>query len=272
MASVVSSTLPGRLIRVVRPTTTRSVAERKTSLPKSRWGFVPHPRYGDKPRHTGLDVRNLHDGVHLRCWTEGELEAWAARHSLAWIDPALVGSLIPGTAIVADPSRQRGSCMLNTHYYDIQRKCRDCGRLFIFFAEEQRYWYEELQFPVDADCVRCHPCRQRHQALNATRRSYETLLHVESPGVEELLELTLARLDLVEAGLFHPRQLERVRAFLRQHPDHERSPAIRARLEAVSRTTKAGPNADGDDSSPSVVSAESCDRRRDGLDGLAPIA
>lgn len=221
------------------------MAKKKTTLPKSQWAFVPHPRYGDKPRHTGLDVRNLHDGVYIRCWTEGDLQDWVAQNHYTWIDPATIGSLIPGTAIVADQSRQHGSCMLNTHYYDIQRKCRDCGRMFIFFAEEQRHWYEELQFPVDADCVRCHPCRKRQQALDATRRSYETLLQVESPTPEVLLELTLARLDLVEARLFHPRQLDHVRSFLRRHPDHERSPAIRARLEAVTRSIDAQQNAGG---------------------------
>ena len=211
------------------------MAKARKSIPESKWAFVSHPRYGDKPRYTGLDVRNLHDGVYIRCWTEGELEAWVAKHRYTWIDPATVGSLIPGTAIVADPSRQHGSCILNTHYYDIQRKCRDCGRMFIFFAEEQRYWYEEVQFPVVADCVCCHPCRHRQQALDVTRRSYETLLHIESPSLEALLELTLARLDLVEARLFHPRQLDHVRSFLRQHPDHEQSSAIRTRLEAIAQ-------------------------------------
>lgn len=221
------------------------MAKTKTSLPKSKWDFVPHPRYGDKPRHTGLDVQNLYDGVYIRCWTEKELARWASTHSYTWIDPATVGCLIPGTAITADPTKQHGSCMLNTHYYDIKRKCRDCGRMFIFFADEQRYWYEELRFPVDADCVRCHPCRHRQQALDVTRRSYETLLHVESTSLEVLLELTLARLDLVEARLFHPRQLDHVRRFLRQHPDHEQSPAIRTRLETLTQTTKAEQDADG---------------------------
>ena len=111
--------------------------------------------------------------------------------------------------------------------------------MFIFFADEQRYWYEELQFPVDADCVRCHPCRHGKQGLDATRRSYETLLHVESPNLEQLLELTFARLDLVEARIFHTRQLDHVRSFLRQYPDHEQSSAIRARLEAVTLPPKA---------------------------------
>jgi len=202
----------------------------KSSLPKSKWSFVPHPRYGDKPRYTGLDVSKRSEGVYMRCWTEPELEAWTTKHNYHWIDPEYIGSLIPGTAIVADQSRQHGSAMLNTHYYDIRRKCKECGRPFIFFAEEQRYWYEELQFPVQADCVRCHPCRLQQRTLQSTKTQYDELLEIDAPSVEQFLEITQARLDLIEAGIFHARQLDHVRSFLRKHPEHPQSAAIQERL------------------------------------------
>jgi len=206
-------------------------------IPKRRAHFVPHPRYGSQPRMTGLNVENLKDGAYIRCWTATELESWTQKNSFYGIDPAHIGCLIPGTAIVADPSRQVGSSMASTHYYDIERKCRDCGQLFIFYAEEQRYWYEDLQFPVDADCIRCVPCRKRSRTLDQLKARYDELSAAESRTVLDEVEMTLARLDLVEAGIFHPRQIERVRAFMKSHPDHEQAATIRAGLAAI--TTKA---------------------------------
>jgi hypothetical protein len=201
-------------------------------IPKRRTYYVPHPRYGSQPRMTGLNVENLKDGAYIRCWTPQELESWTRQKSFYGIDPAHIGCLIPGTAIVADPARQVGSSIASTHYYDIERKCRDCGQLFIFYALEQRYWYEELQFPVDANCIRCVPCRKRSRTLDQLKARYDELSVAESRTVMDEVEMTLARLDLVEAGIFHPRQIERVRAFLNSHPDHEQATAIRARLAA----------------------------------------
>lgn len=208
-----------------------------TITPKRRTDYVPHPRYGSQPRITGLNVENLKNGTYIRCWTASELESWTRKNSFYGIDPAHIGCLIPDTAIVADPSRQVGSSMASTHYYDIERKCRDCGQLFIFYAEEQRYWYEELQFPVDADCIRCAPCRKRSQTLDRLKARYDVLSAAETRTVSEEVEMTFARLDLVEAGIFHPQQIERVRAFLNTHPDHEQTATIRTRLAAI--TTRA---------------------------------
>jgi Probable zinc-ribbon domain len=196
--------------------------------------FVPHPLYGDQPRYTGLEVRNFQDGAYLKHMTEAEVKAWCAQNSFLFpIAPASIGWMIPGTAIAADPSRQRGCPVAYTHYVDVRKACRDCGRVFIFYAEEQRHWYEELQFSLNAGCVRCHPCRKRRQALDAARARYESLIHVPDRTVEQQLVLALARLDLVEAGEFHHRQLEHVRSFLRRHPDLPQSGQIRARLDAL---------------------------------------
>jgi hypothetical protein len=30
----------------------------------------------------------------------------------------------------------------------------------LLFAEEQKYWYEELKFPLEANCLDCVPCRK----------------------------------------------------------------------------------------------------------------
>src|SRR5688572_8761575 len=103
--------------------------------------FVDHPRYGRHPHITGLNPDGGSDDVFLH---------WRWRKK---------GCLIPNTAIPADLSRQTAATIHVTHYFDQKLECRDCRRLFIFFAEEQKHWYEELGFGLDSDCVRCVFCR-----------------------------------------------------------------------------------------------------------------
>jgi hypothetical protein len=194
---------------------------------------VEHPRYGSQPWVTGLNVKKWSNDVYFRAWTKAELDA--RRNDKGWVGINLdyIGFLIPGTAIAGDPAKQHGSCMLNTHYYDIERKCRDCGRLFLFYAEEQRYWYEELEFPVDADCVRCYPCRRAMQDIDRCVQRYEELESESDPPPDVQAELASLRVTLVQAGRFHVRQLEQVRAFLKRHPEHRQSADIRDRFAAI---------------------------------------
>ena len=203
-------------------------AKNVNPVPKRRSYYVEHPRYGSQPRLTGLDVDTHSVGVYVRAYTEAESPKLFSGGSCA-----RMGFLIPGTAIVADRSKQRGSCMLNTHYYDIERECHDCGRPFLFYAEEQRYWYEELEFPVDANCIRCYPCRRATQEIDRTVQRYEELVAIADPSLDVQAELASHRVTLVQAGRFHIRQLEQVRRFLNRHPDYPQSPDIRARISAI---------------------------------------
>src|SRR5690554_738010 len=98
--------------------------------------YVEHPRYGRKPRITGLNPVNDYRRVFLH-WHSGD------------------DCRIPNTAVEADLSRQSPAAVPVTHYFDVKRACRDCGRPFIFYALEQKHWYEELGFCLEADCVRC---------------------------------------------------------------------------------------------------------------------
>ena len=67
---------------------------------------------------------------------------------------------IPNTAVPANILKQKQSAIHVTHYFDVKRICRDCGSLFIFFAEEQKFRYEELGFPVNSDSILCSACRK----------------------------------------------------------------------------------------------------------------
>ncbi len=176
--------------------------------------FVDHPRFGRRPHITGLNPHATYDGGTF----------------IHWHSPK--GCRIPNTAILASVSRQTAATVPVTHYFDVKRKCRDCGRPFIFFAREQKHWYEELGFGLDSNCVRCVPCRKQQQGLARQRERYEELFHVPSRTTEENLEMADCCLSLIEARLFHGRQTERVRMLLNRIPA-ERDEATQSRYDAL---------------------------------------
>jgi hypothetical protein len=165
--------------------------------------FVEHPRYGKRPRITGLNP-----------------ETDCLKVFIHWHSPE--SCRIPGTAINADLTKQTRATVPVTHYFDVKRNCRECNRPFIFFAEEQKHWYEELGFGVDSDCVRCPQCRKRQQVLARTRERYEGLFHLAERNVEQDLEMADCSLTLIENDVFHPQQTERVRMLLNGIPEDHR--------------------------------------------------
>ncbi len=206
-------------------------------MPEANNGYVDHPRYGAAPRFTGLDpdMSSMDVLLHYRLcrYSKPVLEAFRRG---GWAVPKIAEGgpyPIPGTAIAADSSRQTPATVPVTHYYDEERRCVDCHRQFLFFAEEQRHWYEELHFPIDADCVRCYPCRRRTQDVERTKRRYDDLVASVEPTADQQASLALYRLALVQAGRFHSRQLDHVRAFLNRFPDHPQAPDIRHGLSTI---------------------------------------
>jgi Probable zinc-ribbon domain len=177
--------------------------------------YVPHPRYGQGPQITGLNP-------------EGD---YAKGEVLHWHSP--VDVRIPNTAIAADLSRQKPATIAVTHYFDARRRCVDCRRLFIFFAAEQAYWYEELGFPLESDCIRCVPCRKKQQGVESRLQRYEELFHVQCRTPEQDMEMVECSLMLVEAGLFGRRQLDRVRSILKKAPSDSTLQGFRTRLDAL---------------------------------------
>ncbi len=107
--------------------------------------YANHPMFGSGPRYTGLNP------------SDEPLKAF-----FHWHSP--VGVRIPNTAVVADVSAQEMATVPVTHYFDSRRVCRTCGVKFIFFADDQKYWYETLKFRLDADCVNCWDCRKANRS------------------------------------------------------------------------------------------------------------
>ena len=181
--------------------------------------FVEHPRFGRGPRFTGLNPQTDLDGNTFIHWHSPE------------------SCRIPKTAIAANLAQQVSATFAVTHYYDVKRKCRDCGRMFIFFAAEQKYWYEDLQFGLDSDCVRCVPCRKQQQGVARSRQQYEALFHVPHRTAAQSLTMAECCLDLIENGVFTQKQTQRIRMLLNQLPNCtaniDRIEQIRQRLRNV---------------------------------------
>jgi hypothetical protein len=189
-------------------------------------GFVDHPRYGQRPIITGLNPSPQDRDVHLH-WNTIDHDEMVAQYETVMGEPWPYGEVrsyakptrrIANTAILADLTRQTPATVSVTHYFDLERRCRDCDRPFLFFAQEQKHWYEELGFGLASDCVRCVECRKQQQGLAHQREIYERLFHITDKTVEQSLQMADACLSLIESGIFTAKQTERVRMLLNSIP------------------------------------------------------
>jgi len=186
--------------------------------------YVDHPQYGRGPRYTGLNPSPFVNDVslHWHSLNVGETDHWSdvlnrprqRHHDSRDSDRRIIR--IPNTAIVADLSRQSACTVPITHYFDVERVCLDCRRPFIFFAEEQRSWYEELARPIYSNCVRCMPCRDRKRDISLTQQRYEELFHIHHRTPGQDLAMVDCCLSLIEYLVFSSKQLHRVRTVLDQ--------------------------------------------------------
>jgi Probable zinc-ribbon domain len=80
---------------------------------------------------------------------------------------------LPRGAIAGDITRQNFCCATPRFaYIDEAKTCVQCGEQFTFSAQEQRYWYESLQFNLDSHAIRCTSCRRQRRTANALRARY----------------------------------------------------------------------------------------------------
>jgi hypothetical protein len=186
--------------------------------------YAEHPRYGRGPNLTGLNPDPLTPEIQLH-WNATNLSEIAARYEMLtgkkWPHEKLAeynraAKRIPGTAIPADLTRQTAAMVAVTHYFDVDRVCVDCDRKFIFFAAEQKYWYEELGFGLESDCVRCVDCRKRQQGQAQKVQRYEELFHEPARTDAQNLEMAECCLALMESSIFGRRQTQRVRMLLKK--------------------------------------------------------
>ena len=107
------------------------------------------------------------------------------------------------TAVRADVEKQNYVTCPRHWYFDATYRCVDCNEVFVFSADEQRYWFEELQFFVDAFPVRCLACRQNARQVKQLRQEYDQLvdgvLQPTTDGARKSRVLELLN-SMIEAG------------------------------------------------------------------------
>jgi hypothetical protein len=195
------------------------MATRNPSLPPD---LVPHPRYGMKPIPSGLRVpeETIRDGF------------WRHRGE----------RMYPESVLVADTAKQNYSVFPRSYYVDVLRTCQTCERPFIFFAREQRHWFETLKFFVDADCVLCAKCRRESQAIRRRLRRYSDLQRRSSPKPAELKMLVDDAAYLFARGVLRDvANLGRLKnRAVKSIPDYAGTIGLRDALEAAkaARDTK----------------------------------
>jgi hypothetical protein len=156
--------------------------------------LVPHPQYGGHAKVSGYSV----DVATLR------KSHWQYAKA----------TIYPESAIPARTELQKFASVARTWYVDILKTCVDCRRQFIFFAEEQRYWYEELQFDIGSDCVRCPECRKSARELKRRHKRYSALISRKDLGVEDLVVLISDILYLSSEGVhMNERNVRRVKNY-----------------------------------------------------------
>ncbi len=181
------------------------------SHPKIPQDLVPHPRFGDHSVPSGCDIpseliRSVYVYDHL--------------------------PVFPDSAIPANTARQNWRFKPRPCYVDILKRCRKCDRNFIFFAREQQYWYEDLGFPLDADCVHCPECRRAHHRLRHTFERFSQAIKRSDLSDEELATLVLDAVFLSESGVLRNEQkLRRLKNLaVKRIPNHEATQAIERRI------------------------------------------
>ncbi|WP_435008420.1 zinc-ribbon domain containing protein [Tundrisphaera lichenicola] len=145
--------------------------------------LVVHPRYGETTTSAGSDLSD--EEIVESCWGHGSLRL----------------TVFPESAIRADISKQGNACVPRQCYVDQLCRCRDCERPYLFYALQQKHWYEELGFNLAADCVRCPECRQSKRRLRRHFQSYSGLIKRDDLGDLEVAKLAGDAIFLARAGV-----------------------------------------------------------------------
>ncbi|MEM1276694.1 MAG: zinc-ribbon domain containing protein [Pseudomonadota bacterium] len=133
----------------------RAVRRLKRATETTR--YVDHPRYGNRPILSG------------ERWTLEQIRQ-------AYWGYCRQQVIYPESAITADLSRQRFGYAPRRVYVDMEQVCRTCRRKFLFFALEQKFWFEVLGFFCDAQCHHCQECRHERHLFQRSIEEYGDLL------------------------------------------------------------------------------------------------
>jgi hypothetical protein len=142
--------------------------------------YVNHPRYGDKPIKSGISFSR--EIIERSYWRYSSLKYF------------------PESVIEANVENQNYTIYPRQLYVDIEAQCETCKRAFIFFALEQKHWFEELGFYVDAHCIHCIECRKKDQEIRLLNKRYQSLISKNDRTNQEAGELKNIALELYQLG------------------------------------------------------------------------
>jgi hypothetical protein len=111
--------------------------------------------------------------------------------------------------VIGDPSKQNATDAVYAYYdryIDQLLQCEKCKRHFYFFAEEQKYWYEDLGFWVDARCIHCIECRIKTHKWKRLQKEYELLQRVVAPTKDQIRRFRVVAKTLIKIGLMKDRK------------------------------------------------------------------
>ena len=182
--------------------------------------LVPHPIYGTEVRSSGLKV-----------------SAQEVRDSF-WRYP--LETVFPESAVAADTSKQKYSMYPRPYYVDALMNCNECTRPFLFFAEEQKYWHEELQLYVDAWCNHCPKCRKERQIVQQAFQRYSELISIEAKSDVQLKQLVNDAVLLWQEGIIKNEQkLRQIKnQAIRQIPNTDSARAIKTLVTTLPNTNQ----------------------------------
>lgn len=106
------------------------------------------------------------------------------------------------TAVRADISKQNFSVCPRHWYIDAAFNCSRCGESFVFTADEQKFWYEELKFWIDSIPRECAKCRKELRELKSLQQKYDRDIAStmgKSANVDKK-ERLVAVIEAIEAG------------------------------------------------------------------------
>ena len=139
-----------------------------------------------------------------------------------------------GRALRADPAKQNCGGLAGPilAFWDQTRLCGMCSTRYVFSAEEQRFWYETLQFFVESAPLQCQDCRRVVRQQKAAQRTLQRLLPLAPDAHWRLIE-EVAR-AAADCGAKNARE------YLQQAKNRCDDPAEKARLTSDIATLNLG--------------------------------
>ena len=80
------------------------------------------------------------------------------------------------TAKRADISKQHYTVCPRHWYVDATFICCECGKEFVFTADEQCFWYEDRKFFIQSLPKRCVKCRKADRTRLELKKRYDSLI------------------------------------------------------------------------------------------------